>query len=153
MSAEAWLALFRWTRLPALFGKIADTLRELCRSTLHARYLWAQAGLAMAYCLSFGLVLWVLGVGLDPDFPLTATLACSPAVLFAQNIPITYSGWGAREAMFLMIMGEISGVATETLLAVSISAGITLLLASLAELAFLAVGGAQLLRGRIRGPL
>ena len=93
--------------------------------------------LGIGYCGTFGLLMWVVGIGMGIKIDLLLTIAVTPLVMLAQNLPIFYAGWGAREAVTVISLGTIGALTADQALALSISTGLILFVASLPAAAML----------------
>lgn len=110
----------RFRRGPLAFGaELSADLRTLLRKTTPAGwfYLTVQHLLrtATVFCIAAA-----LGVAFDP----LALFALLPAAFLAAMVPITFGGWGVREASFVYFLG-VAGVAAPAALAISIMFGLT----------------------------
>jgi len=85
---------------------------------------------------SAGLFVLARALGVDNAMLL---FAAGPLILFVQNFPFVYSGWGAREAAFVLLARFVPGFDVNAMLAVSVLAGIGQFFAALpGALGFLA---------------
>ncbi len=82
----------------------------------------------------------LIAAALDVDVNVTALLALVPAAFLAAMIPITFGGWGVREASFVYFLG-VAGVAAPAALAISILFGLTrVLIGALGGVLWMAAG-------------
>jgi len=88
------------------------------------------------------LSLYVIARGLDAPLSLYACVVLAPVPLFLSMLPISFGGWGVREAA-LVTAFELAGVPSHTTLAISVIFGLALLVISLP-------GGLVLLEHRAR---
>jgi uncharacterized membrane protein YbhN (UPF0104 family) len=90
-----------------------------------------QFALAFGYSGTYGLTIWILAKGMGFDCELLDVLQFSPLILFVQNVPVFYMGWGARETVLVGTLGQTGILSGEEALAVSIATGLILFIASL----------------------
>lgn len=148
LQAALWLPLALGFPLGALLadrigrrvsGRLAILTRELgdmCRAIVRAPHLGAQIGLGFLYCLSFGLLPWVLlrSAGIDAEPWLF--IAISPALLFAQSFPLSYIGWGVREWAVMLLAGGATAIGEGALVSASVATGLVLFVCSLPGILF-----------------
>jgi uncharacterized membrane protein YbhN (UPF0104 family) len=125
--------------LPLNRGKWLSLIFDLCSNS---RYLFLSLEDAVwAFLLSLGLQLLnvcaIYGIfhiyGVDISFLMCLVLA-NPAMLISM-LPISIAGWGVRESV--MVMGfSLLGIPADTILAVSITFGITVFLGGLPGMFF-----------------
>lgn len=117
----------RW-RVVAEMGRSVQKFFSLF--TLPGDYV-IQGLLALGYSGTFSFLMWLLAraMGFTPD--LIIFFAFGPLMLLAQNMPIFYVGWGAREAVALLTLGGSGVLEPAQALAVSVATGIIFLIASL----------------------
>lgn len=111
------------------FGVVARAARFVANLSRDTRRLLASATAAGWSYLTAQHLLRVAGVaaiaaalGAEADF--LALFALIPAALLVAMIPISFGGWGVREASFVSFLG-LAGLAPETALAISIVFGLT----------------------------
>lgn len=75
------------------------------------------------------LVVWVGAMAVGIDVPLNAYFIVVPAVIFAMLIPISMSGWGVREAMFVALL-PLYGANPDTVFAMSLLVGVCAVLST-----------------------
>lgn len=114
-------ALKRFKALDVAAGLAAD-LRILFAKTdgigwllLAAQHLFRVAGVAL------------VAAALQVDVNLMALFALVPAALLVAMVPLSFGGWGVREASFVYFLG-FAGVAAPAALAISIVFGLTRIL-------------------------
>ncbi|MDZ7628728.1 MAG: lysylphosphatidylglycerol synthase transmembrane domain-containing protein [Parvularculaceae bacterium] len=114
-------ALKRFKAVDMAAGLSAD-LRTLFAKTdafgwllLAVQHLFRVAGVAL------------VAAALDVDVNLLALLALVPAALLVAMVPLSFGGWGVREASFVYFLG-FAGVAAPAALAISIVFGLTRIL-------------------------
>ena len=76
----------------------------------------------------FATYLLAQSIGLAPDFGLL--LALTPPVLLLTSLPISFGGWGPREAGLIWLFG-LFGIAAAPALAVSVALGVLVMIAGL----------------------
>jgi uncharacterized membrane protein YbhN (UPF0104 family) len=109
---------------------VAETLLDFrrivaCPGALSVVVLLSIAVHGMS-CMIFALL--ASGEGLD--LGLAGIVGVVPAILLAASLPIGIGGWGVREGLTVIMLAQL-GVAPEAALLLSISFGVTVLLASL----------------------
>lgn len=75
------------------------------------------------------MVVWVGALAVGIELPMSAYCVVVPAVIFVMLIPISMSGWGVREAMFVSLFG-LYGADENTVLAMSLLIGVCAVLSS-----------------------
>lgn len=110
----------RFRRGPLAFaGELSADTRTLLGKTSPAGWFY----LIVQHLLRTATVLCIaaaLGVAFDP----IALFVLLPPAFLAAMIPISFGGWGVREASFVYFLG-VAGVAAPTALAISIMFGLT----------------------------
>jgi glycosyltransferase 2 family protein len=142
-----WLAF--WGGVSRRFPVVRELLRRLPKAELLERSLEAcrhygreRAFLARSLAASMALNLvcvlqvWVLALGLGADVPLRALLVIVPVVICISAIPVTPSGLGVRENLFVLIL-SVPALGVSATHALSLS-----LLAYAGSLFWSVVGGA-----------
>jgi len=72
---------------------------------------------------------------------LALIFAISPTILLVQNVPLFYAGFGAREAILLLMLGNVSGADPNQVLGFSVLVGVMLFVSAIpATLAFIVRG-------------
>jgi len=149
---DAWLRLVLLAALPATLGgtlllmtldripgrwrqwrPLGDFLRvsaDLRRIVLEPRYAVPLLGLSLAGNALAALSVYAFTVGLGLPISAWACLALVPAAVLAMLIPISFAGWGLREAAMVVLFGYL-GVAPDVALALSIAFGLALIVAAL----------------------
>jgi uncharacterized membrane protein YbhN (UPF0104 family) len=94
-----------------------------------------QLGLSVLTHLFTMLILLLLGSHLGLSFELLVYMVAIPPVILLTLLPLSFAGWGIREGAMVSIFALL-GAPTESILALSILYGITLILASLPGLWF-----------------
>ena len=75
------------------------------------------------------LVVWTGGMAVGLDIPIGAYFVVTPVVIFAMLIPISMSGWGVRETMFVSLF-SLYGANGDTVLAMSLLIGVCAVLST-----------------------
>jgi uncharacterized protein (TIRG00374 family) len=104
---------------------------EVRQRILGATRFWAQLGLAAGIALVFAATIWLLAVALGEPLSLLAALAFAPAIYLAQVVPIFYFGFGAREAMSMLLIGGAGVSSMDSAFALGMAVGLCNLLVSL----------------------
>jgi hypothetical protein len=96
-----------------------------------------SAGLALG---AYAALLYLMGaaLGLSPQANLLLASG-APLILFVQNFPLVYAGWGAREAAFALIASHVPGFDMNTMLAMSVLIGLGHFVAALPGAAIIMV--------------
>jgi hypothetical protein len=129
-----WPALDWLGRLRIFPAWSLPTIRTLTRSPMHvadARSALCQVTFAIASSLSFALSLFWLARGMSIDLALTTAIVFAPALYFSQVVPFFYGGFGAREAVSIVILAGSGVMSAETAVSLSLAVGICNLLVSL----------------------
>ena len=112
-------AIQHW-RLVSALAQLAGDTRKLC---LQPRKLLPVLVVALIGHLNLGLAAYALARGMNVDISLADAVALfMPAVLVA-TLPISVSGWGAREAALVTLYG-FAGVPAAQALAISLLYGV-----------------------------
>jgi len=149
---DAWLRLVLLAALPATLGgtlllmtldripgrwrqwrPLGDFLRvsaDLRCIVLEPRFAEPLLGLSLAGNALAALSVYAFTVGLGLPISAWACLALVPAAVLAMLIPISFAGWGLREAAMVVLFGYL-GVAPDVALALSIAFGLALIVAAL----------------------
>ena len=127
----------RWPLVPAAVRRraAASALSKGVRTVVATRVAWSLAlWSAASHLLAVLAAYWLAAaVGIEPDFVIFATAAL--CMLLATMIPLSYAGWGIREASAVWLLTR-AGVTAETALAISVLFGAAILAASLPGIAF-----------------
>lgn len=110
------------------------------------RVLLSRAGipillLSLGIHLGGGLTVWLVAMAANASPGLLVCLTLSPLALLLATLPISFGGWGVREAVLVGLFVPY-GIATEQALGVSITLGLLVMLAGLPG------GALWLIRGR-----
>lgn len=113
-----------------------ERLRDLATSTLKLSVRSSRSRIAAVVLLAFAthclnviaiyLLLGTIGVNLD----LVTCFAFTPTVLLVSMLPVSFSGWGVREAALILVLKNF-GVSSAHALTASVLFGICVLIASL----------------------
>ncbi len=74
-------------------------------------------------------VYWAASRAIGLELPVSALFVVVPTVIFVMLIPISVSGWGVRETMFVSLLA-LYGAPKESVLAMSLLAGVCLVISS-----------------------
>ena len=130
------LLLMALDRIPGRWRQwrpVGDFLRvsaDLCRIVLLARYAVPLLVLSLASNALAALSIYVFAIGLGLPISIWDCLALVPATVLAMLIPISFAGWGLREAAMIVLFGYL-GIAADVSLTLSIAFGLALIVASL----------------------
>lgn len=149
---DVWMRLVLLAALPATLGgtlllialdripgrwrqwrRVGDFLRvsaDLRRIVLLPRYAVPLLVLSLASNVLAALAIYAFAVGLDLPISVWDCLALVPATVLAMLIPISFAGWGLREAAMIVLFGYL-GIAADVSLALSIAFGLAMIVASL----------------------
>ena len=116
-------------RIPFL-AVIARSVNGFLPAIVGKEGLFLQIALAFGYSITYGLVMWVLALGMGLDIGVLDVLQFSPLILLAQNLPFFYVGWGVRETVVIGTLGLSGAMSSEQALAVSVATGTVFFLAS-----------------------
>ncbi|MHC4941836.1 MAG: lysylphosphatidylglycerol synthase transmembrane domain-containing protein [Planctomycetota bacterium] len=100
-----------------------DLFRKIDRSIFLYRY--RKPSLFICFMISFVihlviiLAVWILGKGLGIDLPIHYYMAFIPIIFIISSLPLTPSGWGVGEALFVYFFYNFAGV--EPVLALALS--------------------------------
>lgn len=114
------------TRWLAYIGRFAHTARHVLFSTGGLTVL----GLSLTIHLEAGLAVWLLAQAGGAAPGLWVCLTMTPPVLLLATLPISFGGWGPREAGLVWLLG-LFGVASAPALAVSVALGLLVMAAGL----------------------
>lgn len=117
-----------WSSLQKLSARFAQVYS--CSKTISI-----QMGLSLLTHAFSMLVLLTLGKALGLNFDFMVYLVVIPPVILLTLLPLSFAGWGIREGAMVSIFALI-GAPSETVLALSLLYGFTLILASLPGLWF-----------------
>jgi hypothetical protein len=81
-------------------------------------------------------VFWLLAHGQQLPFTASDAVAVVPLVLLISMVPVAIAGWGVREGFVVALLGA-AGIGSDGALLLSVSFGMTLLLAALPGVAVL----------------
>lgn len=109
----------RWPRMGKVSAASGDLRKLLVVDGLAAK-IWTAA--AVEHLLRV-LILATLAAALGFDVPFAALFAFVPAALLAAMLPISFGGWGMREAALVYFLGT-TGVSGEVALTLSIAFGL-----------------------------
>lgn len=133
VAALGGLALLVWRgpALPGAAGRALADLRRSARLALLARQAWpAQAALSLAgvalNLTAFAFCACATGIALTP----AETAVLVPPIILAMLMPLTISGWGAREAVAAAAL-PLVGASPASALAASTAFGLVFLLSAL----------------------
>ncbi|WP_119419032.1 lysylphosphatidylglycerol synthase transmembrane domain-containing protein [Desertibaculum subflavum] len=124
---------------PRMSGRLALLTREvgeMCRVVAAVPRLATQLGIGVLYCVSFGLIPWVLLKSAGVDAEPWLFVAISPALLFAQSFPLSYIGWGVREWAVMLLAGGATAIGEGALVSASVATGLVLFVCSLPGILF-----------------
>lgn len=121
-------------RLPG-WSSLQKLSRRFARVYASAHTIGIQLGLSVLTHLFSLLVLLTLGKALGLTFDFLVYLVVIPPVILLTLLPLSFAGWGIREGAMVGIFTLI-GAPAETVLALSIIYGLTLMVASLPGLWF-----------------
>lgn len=131
-------------RLPAVFLRWSlnrlDGLASVTRRTFFAWPLAIQLfGISVLGHVLASLALFALAQGLGAPLTVWQCLGLLPAVILITLIPLSFAGWGIREAAMVVMLGY-AGVTPVLALSLSVLFGVALLAASLPGLVLWLLG-------------
>jgi len=112
---------------------LADFLRlsaDLRRIVLEPRYAAPLLVLSLAANALPALSVYAFALGLGLPLSAWDCLALVPAAVLAMLIPVSFAGWGLREAAMIVLLGYL-GIATDVSLALSVAFGLAMIVAAL----------------------
>jgi uncharacterized membrane protein YbhN (UPF0104 family) len=104
-----------------------DILRQMLRRPAAALLLML---ISLVQLLSLAVVYIVLAASMELAVPWWYMVLNMPLIFFVSSLPIFYQGWGGREAIIILAMGELGTVTTAQSIALSIAFGVVMLIAS-----------------------
>jgi uncharacterized protein (TIRG00374 family) len=94
----------------AWIEKVLAPMRALSTDVHNALRLSRQSSLICGLSLSSQLIpvaaLWIIMSGLGIDVPLPTCLVLGPATMIAAAVPLSFGGWGVREAALVLILRD-----------------------------------------------
>ncbi|EWY42827.1 hypothetical protein N825_01135 [Skermanella stibiiresistens SB22] len=110
---------------------VLDGIAGLGNLLGHAGFLVPQAAIALMFTGCIGLVLWLIAVSMNVPADPIVLFVFTPLIVFVNNIPFLYLGWGGREVVVVATLGAIGGMPTPEALAISITYGFVVMLSAL----------------------
>lgn len=109
------------------------------------RVLLSRAGipilmLSLSIHLGSGFTVWLVAMAADASPGLLVCLTLSPLALLLATMPISFGGWGIREAVLVGLFAPY-GIATGSALGISITLGLLVMLAGLPGGVLWLIGG------------
>lgn len=86
---------------------------------------------AFLYVGSVYLTMQCLSWGLNFDVPPLLLIAFTPLILFVNNLPFLYAGWGGRELITVVTLSHVGGLEPHKAFLLSIAFGLIMIVASL----------------------
>ena len=105
-----------------------DILRQMLRRPTMALLLML---ISTVQLLSLAVVYIVLAKSMELVVPWWYIVLNMPLIFFVSSLPIFYQGWGGREAIIILAMGDLGTVTTVQSIALSIAFGVVVFIASL----------------------
>ena len=133
VAALAFLAVAdRLALVPAAAQRLATTsgVPAAARRVLAPRVAFGTTVLSAASHVLAALAVYWLAVALGLEVAVGTLLTAALCMLLATMIPLSYAGWGIREASAVWLLAR-AGIATESALAISVLFGAALLVAAL----------------------
>lgn len=109
---------------------IAEALLDMRRIVERPRAVGPVVLLCVAVHGTSCVIFALLARGENLDLGLIGILAVVPVIILAASFPIAIGGWGVREGLMVILLSRL-GVAPEAALLLSVSFGLSILLASL----------------------
>jgi uncharacterized protein (TIRG00374 family) len=130
---RAWPALARIT-IPKALVRIFDLGRDLSRTLVAVGGSPITGALVMVLSLTnqiaLGLVVYVIGNALGAKIGVLDTLILFPPAMLLSMAPVSFGGWGVREAAIVWLFGSV-GVSADIALGTSIMFGLIVTAAGL----------------------
>ncbi len=139
----AWFHSSSWRWL-AQIGTFTQTARQVLFS-IDGLTVFTQS---MIIHLGVGASVYLLGLAVNASLGLVVCLTLTPPVLLLATFPVTFGGWGLREAALVWLFAFF-GIAAEPALAISITLGLLVMAAGLPG-AVLWVSRGRTMRGESR---
>ncbi len=114
------------TKWLAAFGRFAEIGRQVLFSRVGLRVLVQSVAIHLG--VGFAVYLLARAAGVVPA--LWVCLALTPPILLLATLPISFGGWGPREAALIWLFGFF-GFAAESALAISVALGVLVMAAGL----------------------
>ena len=148
---DHWLVSIGWTALVAFFAAAAISgvaasingkynfpfgVRHAVElvadvwSFRRGRTLWEQFWTSFVVHVNSVLSFVLIGFALDVHISLVAYVLLVPVVFIVALIPVSFAGWGVREAGAILVFSTV-GISKESALGMSVSFGMLLLIAGL----------------------
>lgn len=136
LAVGGWVLLHYLERLLAPHARhrpvhwILYFLRSVKLILTHPRVCACSVGLALVAHVSYSLSAYVLAQSLGVPMTAMQSLAFIPLVMLVTTIPVSFGGWGLREASMVGLLG-LAGIPQEAALMLSIQLGLLFMLISL----------------------
>ena len=98
-----------------------------------------QLAIATAGCVALGLAIHVLAADLRTPLPVWVSLLAAPLIYAGISVPFTFAGWGAREAMHVLVFAATGLMDVDHAVALSLALGACFFAASLPGLVWLLI--------------
>jgi hypothetical protein len=128
------------TRAGLAWQKLKNASANLAKGFLRWPATLIHLGWSLVALILGMLALAAIGSAIGVSLDLVTYLTLGPIVFLAKSFPLSFAGWGAREAAMVYFFG-FAGVSGTNAMAISLLAGLLVLMASL-------VGGVIWLTGR-----
>lgn len=115
--------------IPKMLRPLIVGLRDFGRFARPRRFV-AQALTSLAVVAIQVTAFWINGLAIGLDIPFTVYLMFVPLIVFAMFLPISYAGWGVREATAIALFTSV-GVDPATALLLSALYGAIIFVAAL----------------------
>jgi glycosyltransferase 2 family protein len=120
-----------WTRFPCALRAVA----EHWTWSVGSRTGWGLLiPLSLLVHILSSLILYLVAVALGAELNLVQVFQISPLLLLVQVLPVSFGGWGAREAVAVVLFGLV-GLSAPTALTVSVAFGLLLLASTVPSVA------------------
>ena len=122
-----WRMELRWRALQLLWSWMSI----LGKHFHNPDFLVRQFLYALLYVGAVYLTLQCLSWGLSFNVPPLLLIAFTPVILFVNNLPFLYAGWGGRELITVVTLSHVGGLPAEKAFLLSVGFGVVMLIAAL----------------------
>jgi uncharacterized membrane protein YbhN (UPF0104 family) len=129
----ALVGLARWrielSRRPLQLA--ASWMSALGRHFRDPDFVVRQSSFMLLYVACVCATMLLLSWGLGFSVSLSLVIAFTPVILFVNNLPFLYAGWGGRELITVVTLSQIGGMPADSALILSVSYGLIMLMVAL----------------------
>ena len=122
-----WRLELRWSAIQVIWSWVS-----ILGWHFHNRdFLLRQFAYALLYVGMVYLTMQCLSWALNFDVPPLLLIAFTPVILFVNNLPFLYAGWGGRELITVVTLSNVGGVPARESFLLSIAFGLVMVVAAL----------------------